>query len=138
MGLLSKLKEFLVGKDIETIVEFEAELGKLITDYGLSNAAIIGIGGRLKGLPLIYSSEDEGMLKNLTAKIPEVIGPLDSLEPSKAFERTIIKYRGSFLVLIKLTENIAFVGISEKKISVEDSVKWIKSKEDLIHKLFER
>jgi ArsR family metal-binding transcriptional regulator len=138
MGLFSKLKETLLGKDIETAVEFEKELEELVTDYGLTHVAIIGIGGRLKGLPLIYSSENENVIKNLAAKMPELIKPIQTLQPSQEFERTVIKYKEKYLILIKLNENIGFIGMSDRKTPIEDSVKWIESKKDIINKLFEK
>jgi predicted regulator of Ras-like GTPase activity (Roadblock/LC7/MglB family) len=138
MGLLSRLRETLLGKDIETAVEFEKELEELVTDYGLSHVSIIGIGGRLKGLPLIYSSENEKMIKNLAAKIPELIKPIQTLHSAQELERTVIKYKETYLILIKLTENIAFIGISDKKTPIEDSVLWIESKKDVINRLFKK
>jgi hypothetical protein len=138
MGLFSKLKETLLGKDIETAVEFEKELEELVRDYGLTHVGIIGIGGRLKGLPLIFSSEDEKMIKNLAAKIPELIKPIQALQSSQELKRTVIKYKEDYLILIKLTENIGFIGMSNRKTPIEDSVKWIESKKEIINKLFEK
>ena len=66
MGLFDKIKEVFTKSSLESIQDLEKDLQKLQGKAIFSDVvAIIGTGGRLKGLPLIYSAKDENKLKIL-------------------------------------------------------------------------
>ena len=67
MGILSKL---FGRKDAEeSFQEIEKELEQLKKKTSAEMIALIGAGGRLKGLPLIFVCDDESELKKFSARI---------------------------------------------------------------------
>ena len=69
IGILSKLKDAFSSKSIDSLKEIEIELSKLQKKINAEMIALIGIGGRIKGLPLIYVTNDEDQLKKISARL---------------------------------------------------------------------
>ncbi|MHA1131806.1 MAG: hypothetical protein ACTSQI_11725 [Candidatus Helarchaeota archaeon] len=136
MGLFSRLKEFFSGKSIESIKEFENELNKLQKKSDSEVIALIGTGGRLKGLPLIYVSNDEHSIKRYTARIAELISPLNNLSTEKSVKDVLIRFEDSSLLYVPLMKEISFFGITFKNNEVITLRNWITEKIPLIKDLF--
>ncbi len=136
MGLFSRLKEFFSGKSIESIREFENELKKLQKKSDSEVIALIGTGGRLKGLPLVYVSNEETDLKRYTARIAELINPLDNLSLEKTVKDVLIRFEDSNLLYVPIMREISFFGITPKTSEINTLGNWITEKAQIIKELF--
>jgi hypothetical protein len=136
MGLFSRLKEFFSGKSIESIKEFENELSKLQKKSDSEVIALIGTGGRLKGLPLVYVSNEETNLKRYTARIAELINPLDNLSLEKTVKDVLIRFEDSNLLYVPIMKEISFFGITTRYSDIIALRNWIADKTQIIKELF--
>jgi len=82
MGILSKL---FGTKSEESFQEMESDLIKFQKKINAEMIAIFGTGGRLKGLPLIYATSDDNDLKKISARLNELLKPVNNLSDNRAF-----------------------------------------------------
>lgn len=127
MGLFSRLKEFFSGKSIETLKEFEPEIKKLQKKSSSEIIALIGTHGRLKGLPIIYSSTDESDIRRHTAQITELIGPLTKISAEETIRDVTIRYYGSILFYKPVSENVSFFALASYKTDISTLEQWVNS-----------
>jgi len=113
MGIFDKIKDLFAKSSLESIQDLEKEI-KLLRGKAIFSeiAAIIGIGGRLKGLPLIYSAKQESEFKILVARISELIIPIENLVKQNELLEIDLTYKGLYIVYVSIKENIAFLGVS--------------------------
>lgn len=137
MGLFSRLKEFFSGKSIESIKEFETELHKLQKKSNSEILALIGTGGKLKGLPIVYVSNEDSVLKRYTARIAELINPLNTLSAEKTVKDVMIRFEDSILVYVPILKGISFFGIVPRKNDFITLRNWVTSNSPLIKELFQ-
>lgn len=140
MGIISKLKEIFEKKQIEfeSLKELEKELATLRKNTNSMIVAVIGIGGRLKGLPLIYDADDENNLKIYAAKINELILPINNLDHDKVLNDFIINYKDSIFLCKVITENIGFLGFTRFSNDMELIQQWLLKNMKILTKLFEQ
>ncbi|HUX97969.1 MAG TPA: hypothetical protein VMV49_00300 [Candidatus Deferrimicrobium sp.] len=136
MGLLSTLKEFFSKKSIESLKEFETELIKLQKKSNSEIIALMGTGGRLKGLPLIYVANEEADLKRYAARIAELIGPLNNLSNEQSIKDVIIRFETSYLFYIPLLKNVSFFAITPHKHDLLSLQQWVTNNNSIIQELF--
>ena len=133
MGRFSNLFKHV---KFETLNEFEIELLKLQHTTNSKIVALIGIGGRFKGLPLLYAAEDEKELKIYAARISEFLIHLKNLASDKTLKEYIIYFGDSIMIFKKLIYTVAFVALTRFESDVEPIRQWISKKEELLKKLF--
>ena len=127
MGILDKIKDVFGKSAIESIQDYEEEIKKLHGKALFSDiVAIIGIGGRLKGLPLIYSVKIEEDFKIIVARISELNNLVKTIKEKKELEEIILNFRGLYIIVIPITENIAFLGVSPMIDDMKIFRDWIK------------
>ena len=139
MGIISKLKEFFEKKPIEfeSLKELEKELVVLKKNTNSMIIALIGIGGRLKGLPLVYDASDENVLKLYAAKINELINPIKTLANDKVLDDFIINFKDSIIICKMITDNIGFLGFTRFSNDIELIQQWLFKNMKMLTKLFE-
>ena len=120
----------------DTLNEFEIELLKIQQTTNSKIIALIGIGGRFKGLPLLYATDDEKELKIYAARISEFLIHLKNLAADKSLKEYIIYFGDSIMLFKKLIDNVAFVALTRFESDVEPIRQWIFKKEELLKTLF--
>ena len=137
MGILDKIKDVFGKTTIESIQDYEKEIQKLHGKALFSDMiAIIGTGGRLKGLPLIFSVKEEKEFKILVARASELINSVKVIETKKELEEINLIFKGLYTVLIPITENIAFLGVSPMRDDIVIFRDWIKKNLKNLSNLF--
>ena len=136
MGVFSRLREFFSGKSIESLQEFEGELKKLQKKVNSEIIALIGTQGRLKGLPLVYTSMEEGNLRKHAAILTELVDPINKLSNEKKMKDFIIHYEESILFFKPIMNNISFFAIFPDKDNLPTLEQWINTNSLNLRKLF--
>ena len=136
MGLFSKLKDFFSGKSIESLQEFEIELKKLQKKVNSEIIALIGTQGRLKGLPLVYTSIEEVNLRKYAALLTELVDPINQLSNEKKVKDFVIHYEESILFFKPIMNNISFFVIFPDKDNLPALEKWINTNSLNLRRLF--
>ncbi len=134
MGILSRL--FGKKEAEQSFKEIEAELIKLQKKINAEMIVIFGTGGRLKGLPLIYSASDENELKRFSARIYELLNPINNLSDKRQFRDFIINYEDSILFFKKILANIGYFAIFQNKDDLLSLKQWVYKKEQTLKELF--
>ncbi|MFX1426276.1 MAG: hypothetical protein ACFFBE_07475 [Promethearchaeota archaeon] len=132
MGFLSKI---FGKKEEKGIQEVELEMQKLKKKVDAEMIAIFGIGGRLKGLPLIYASDDDSNMKQISARLYEIIEPLNNLATERILRDLIINYDDSTLFFKQIMKNIAYFAIFHEKSNLLALKQWIYKKEEFLKEL---
>jgi hypothetical protein len=137
MGILDKIKDVFGKSVIDSIQDYEIEIQKLHGKALFSDiVAIIGIGGRLKGLPLVYSVKEENNFKVLVARISELKNLVKTFEVRKVLEEIYLTFKGLNIIVIPITENIAFLGVSPMTDDMTIFRDWIKKNLKNLSNLF--
>ena len=132
MGFLSKL---FGKKEQESIQEIEADIVKLKKKTKAEMISIFGIGGRLKGLPLIYASDNENDLKQFAARLYEIIEPLNKVANNRILRDITINYNDSVLFFSQFMKNIGYFALFHNKIDLLNFEQWIHKKEQILKEL---
>ncbi len=132
MGFLSKIFGKKEEHDIQVI---ESEMVKLKKKYNAEMIVIFGIGGRLKGLPLIYACDDDNEVKQFSARLYEVIVPLDRVSVDRNIRDVVINYNDSILFFKQIMENIGYFAIFGNKNDLLNLKQWIYKKEQILKEL---
>ncbi|MFX0030416.1 MAG: hypothetical protein ACFE8B_14485 [Candidatus Hermodarchaeota archaeon] len=132
MGFLSKI---FGKKEEKGIQEVELEMQKLKKKVDAEMIAIFGIGGRLKGLPLIYASDDDSNMKQISARLYEIIEPLNKLAKERILRDLIINYDDSTLFFKQIMKNIGYFAIFHEKSNLLTLKQWIYKKEEFLKEL---
>ena len=132
MGFLSKI---FGKKEEKGIQEIESEMVKLKKKVDAEMIGIFGIGGRLKGLPLIYTSNDESDLKQISARLYEIVEPLNNLTNERILRDLIINFDDSTLFFKQIMKNIGYFAIFHDKNNLLTLKQWIYKKENFLKEL---
>ena len=137
MGIFDKIKDVFSSSSIESIQDYEKTIQKLHSMAMFSEiVAIIGTGGRLKGLPLIYSANNEDIFKKMVAQVSELVNIAEALDEQKQLVEVNLKYEGLYLILIPIKENIGFLGVSPTPNDMKVFREWMKKNLKTIVNLF--
>jgi len=146
IGILSKLKDTFSTKTIESLKEYEIEISKFQKKLNAEMIALIGIGGRIKGLPLIFATSDENELKKISARVYEIIDPLQNITIEHIIRDFIVNYENSTLFFKPFMKNVGFAAIIKNKNDLSANVKnrndlialnkWISKNEKILKDLF--
>ncbi|MHA1263952.1 MAG: hypothetical protein ACTSRS_01855 [Candidatus Helarchaeota archaeon] len=136
MGILSKIKDLFSRKSIETVKEFEVEFHKLLKKTDSEVIALMGTKGKIKGLPLIYASQEGVKFRKYIAKLAELVAPIQFLYEDKIMKDIIIRYIDSSLYLRPIMPNISFFVISAPQGNLELLQSWIIEHDSIIRNLF--
>ncbi len=132
MGFLSKI---FGQKEEQGIQEIEVEMEKLKKKTNAEMIAIFGIGGRLKGLPLIYVSDNENDVKRLSARLYEVIDPITKITDEKTIRDFIVNYNDSILFFKQIMKNIGYFAMFGNQNDLLMLKQWIYRKEQVLKNL---
>ena len=132
-GFFSRLK---TKNSIESLEEFEKELKKLSEKINAEILALIGTGGRLKGLPLIYFAKEEEDLKKISANLVEVLNPLNKVSDNRIFRDITISFDDDLIFFKPILKNVGFFGVFYKKDDVVLLKQLIYKNEQLLKELF--
>ncbi|MFX1396337.1 MAG: hypothetical protein ACFFAS_04755 [Promethearchaeota archaeon] len=132
MGRFSNLLKFL---RIESLTEFEGELQKLRFITSSQIIAIVGIGSRFKGLPLIYVTDNENQLKVYSARIVQVLEHLTYFRSEKPVKELIVYYDDYAVIFRRLSEDVGFLGLTRFESDAEVMRQWILKKESMLKKI---
>ena len=133
MGFLSKI---FGNKEEESFKLIEEELDKLKKKTESEMIALIGSGGRLKGLPLIYVCDDEMELKKFSARLNELVKPIELLSDKRSFRDLIISYENSVLFYKPILSNVSYFAIFQNRDNMLPLKQWVYKKEDALKELF--
>ena len=133
MGILSRI--FGEKKEEETIQAIEEDLLKLKGKTKAEMIAIFGVGGRLKGLPLVYAADDEPALKQFSARLYELIGPIKFLSEQRSLRDFVINYEDSILYYKQILTNFGFFAILLDKEDILTLKQWYYKKESVLKEL---
>ena len=136
MGVFSRLKDLFSKKSIDSLKEVEQELNKLQKKSNSEIIALLGIHGRLKGLPLIYISKNETDLRRISAQLTELLKPLKNIYSQREIQDIIIRYMDSILYYRPLMKNVSFFAIVPHKNNLIALQQWINSKREILEELF--
>jgi len=136
MGILTKVKELFEKKPIETLRQLEEELAKIQNKNKYDIIALIGTGGRLKGLPLVYATEDEDSLKILSARLSELLKTIQNLSTEDIFRDIVINYTDSILFFKPIMNNISFFAVVRENNDILILKQFIYKNENLLKELF--
>jgi hypothetical protein len=136
MGIFSKIREIFEKRPVESFKHFEEELYKLKNKNRYELIALIGIGGRVKGLPLIYATDDEISLKLYSAKLNELFKMIQNLSDDKIFRDFNVNYEESILFFKPITTNIGFLAILHNKNDIMIIKQFIYNNEKILRELF--
>lgn len=136
MGIFNKVKELFEKKPIESLQQLEEELIKIQNKNKYEIIALIGTGGRLKGLPLIYATEDEDSLKIFTARLSELLKMVRNLSKEEIFRDIVINYNDSILFFKPIMTNISFFAIVRENNDILILKQFIYNNEKLLRELF--
>jgi hypothetical protein len=136
MGIFSKVREIFEKKPIESFKQFEEELSKLKDKNRYEIISLIGIGGRVKGLPLIYATDDDTSLKVYSAKLNELFNMIQNLSDEKIFRDFTVNYDDSILFFKPIMSNIGFFAIINNKNDIMIIKQFIYNNEKLLRELF--
>lgn len=136
MGLLSKLREIFSRKSLDSFKEIESEFVKLKKKSNSEIIALIGISGKPKGLPLVYVSEDEKVLKRYVARIAELVNPLNNITNDKKVKDVIIFYEDRALYFNPFMEDISFFAIYRNRNDLSILRQWINDKSQELKDIF--
>lgn len=136
MGIFSKIKEIFEKKPIESFEQFEEELSKMKDKNRFETIALIGIGGRVKGLPLIYATDEDLSLKRFSAKLSELLKMIENLSNERSLRDFIINYDDSILFFKPIMNNIGFFAILNEKNDILVLKQFIYNNEKLLKELF--
>ncbi|MBD3339019.1 MAG: hypothetical protein GF353_07915 [Candidatus Lokiarchaeota archaeon] len=137
MGIFSKLKELFEKKPTETLHELEEKIKQLQKKTNSKSIAVVGIGGRLKGLPLVYSTEDEDSLKNFSARLIELIKDLTKFAEERQVKEFTVHYLDSILFFKVIIENIGFLSHTQFESDIEVVKQWIMRNLSNLKEIFE-
>lgn len=137
MGIFDKIKDLFAKSSLESIQDLEKEI-KLLQGKAIFSeiAAIVGIGGRLKGLPLIYSAKQEDKFKILVARISELINPIKNLVNQNELLEIDLMYKGLYIIYVSIKENIGFLGVSPMMDDIIVFREWNKKNSKILTNLF--
>ncbi|MFX0070136.1 MAG: hypothetical protein ACFFAO_03510 [Candidatus Hermodarchaeota archaeon] len=137
MGFFNKLKETHGKKPIESLKNLEDELIKLQNRIKSEFIAIIGTGGRLKGLPLIYTTDDENILKSFSARIIEILKTIENLSTERNFRDLTINFEDTSILFLKpIMKDISFLAIFFDKDDIMVLKQFIYNNERILKELF--
>lgn len=132
-GFFSRLK---TKNSIDSLEEFEKELKKVSEKINAEILALIGTGGRLKGLPLIYFAKEEEDLKKISANLVEVLNPLNKVSDNRIFRDITISFDDDLIFFKPILKNVGFFGVFYKKDDVVLLKQLIYKNEQLLKELF--
>ncbi|HEY0090038.1 MAG TPA: hypothetical protein VGB37_14425 [Candidatus Lokiarchaeia archaeon] len=132
-GFFSRLK---TKNSIDSLEEFEKELKKLSEKISAEILALIGTGGRLKGLPLIYFAKEEEDLKKVSANLVELLNPLNRVSDNRTFRDITINFDDDSIFFKPILKNVGFLAIFYKKDDVVLLKQLIYKNEQLLKELF--
>ncbi|MHA1312019.1 MAG: hypothetical protein ACTSWR_07085 [Candidatus Helarchaeota archaeon] len=138
MGLISRLKEFFTGKPIETFQELEKDMNKLYKKCNCSLIAFVGVASKIKGLPLIYSADNENNVRLFSAKLPLIINPLKNFQETKPIDSIKINYNNEFIYLKPILDNIAFIAMYNQKSDFLTINQWLDNNFSILLNLFKK
>ena len=134
MGILTKFRELFEKKPIETLRQLELAKIQLKNRYEI--IALIGTGGRLKGLPLVYATEDENSLKILSARLSELLKMIENLSMDDILRDIVINYNDSIVFFKPIMNNISFFAVLRENDDILIVKQFIYKNEDLLKELF--
>ncbi len=136
MGILAKVRETIKGKPAESLKEFELELYRIKQKCNSKIVALVGIGGRLKGLPLIYTSDDDKILNLTSAKLYEILAAVYDITGDRKVNDIILSCENEIFVLKPLMENIGIFAIIPDESEIPHIREWIDKKVPLLENIF--
>jgi hypothetical protein len=98
--------------------------------------SIIGTGGRLKGLPLIYSVNKEDDFKKIVARISELIHHAKELDTQRELVEINLSFEALHLILIPIKEDFGFLGVSPTWNDMKVFREWMKKNLKNLRELF--
>jgi hypothetical protein len=138
MGIFSKVKELFDKKPIDSLKKLEEALTKLQLKKRYEILALIGTGGRLKGLPLVYAAEDENSLKIFTARITELLKMIENLSEERILRDFIINFNDSILFFKPIIKDISFMAIINENDDIIAIKQFIYKYEQLFQELLHK
>ncbi|HEY0090037.1 MAG TPA: hypothetical protein VGB37_14420 [Candidatus Lokiarchaeia archaeon] len=137
MGILDRLKEILNRTSVESLKDFELELYRIKQKTNSKLIALIGTGGRLKGLPLIYTFDDDKILNKIAAKLCEVKSFALDISDEKKLNEIILNYENNILIFNPFMKDIGFFAIIQSDTDIISIRTWMEKKLPTIKALIE-
>jgi len=138
MGIFSKVKELFDKKPVDSLKQLEESLTKLQLKNRYEILALIGTGGRLKGLPLVYAAEDENSLKIFTARMTELLKMIENLSKERILRDFIINFNDSIIFFKPIIKDISFMAIINENDDIIEIKQFIYKNEQLIRELLHK
>ena len=131
MGILSESKL----KDHVSIQEFVEALEDLHHRIRSKILALIGLAGRIKGLPIVYVTTNNYDLKLFSAKLNEFIDPLKKLFQYEKVKDFTINFEEYSIYFEPITDNVGFFGIISNGNNIFEIKHLLSKKKEMLKEL---
>ena len=131
------LKKFFGSTSIENLKELEKELMELQEQFKSGFIAVIGFGGRVKGLPLIYQTKNKEEVKKRAAEFVNALGSMDGLLGRQSIENLNIRFTENILYFRKVNNEIGIIALIEYGKDIDRIRDWIGDNISKVKILFE-
>ena len=135
--MFNKIKDYFVKAPIESLKELEKELTELQSKFKSGFVTIIGFSGRMKGLPLIYQTEEEKTIKKITANLVNSLESMRDILSHQSIEHFNIHWTENIIYFRKITKNIGILALLEYGKDINRLKEWVSDNLTKIGHLFE-
>ncbi|TXT63416.1 MAG: hypothetical protein BAJALOKI1v1_730014 [Promethearchaeota archaeon] len=136
MEIFNKLKEYFGQTPIESLKELEKELMELQNKFKSGFVSIIGYSGRMKGLPLIYQSDEEKRIKRITANLVNSLESMKEILSHQTIENVNIHWTENILYFRKITKEIGIISLLQYGKDINKLKDWVGENLSKIEPLF--
>jgi len=136
MEIFNKFKNYF-STSIENLKELESELLELQEQFKSGFIAVIGFGGRVKGLPLIYQAKNKEEVKKMAAKFVNSLSTMDGLLGRQSIENLNIRFTENILYFRKVNNEIGIIALIEYGKDIDRIRDWIGDNLSKVKILFE-
>jgi hypothetical protein len=131
------LKKFFGSTSIENLKELEKELMELQEQFRSGFIAVIGFGGRAKGLPLIFDAKNKEEIKKISAKFVNSLSSMNDLLGRQTIENIELRYTENILYFRKVNFEIGIIALIEYGKDIDKIKDWIGDNLSKVKMLFE-
>jgi hypothetical protein len=98
---------------------------------------VIGYGGRLKGLPLIYQADNKDQIKKVTAKFVNALGSMEGILGRQSVENLNVRFTENIVHFRKVNNEIGIIALIEYGNDIDRIKEWIGDNLSKVKRLFE-
>lgn len=136
MEIFNRFKNYF-STSIESVKELENELMELQSKFKSGFVSVIGYGGRLKGLPLIYQADNKDQIKKVSAKFVNALESMEGLLGRQSVENLNVRFTENIVHFRKVNNEIGIIALIEYGKDIDRIKEWIGDNLSKVKKLFD-